>query len=166
MTQPSAKLKLTLTRAGWALALAGASLAVVGCDSSDNRTAGQKLDDTIARTERAADQAADKTAQAARDAKERMAASDVPDKMADAARKAGNAVEKATADASITASVNAGLAKDPQLSALTIDVDTDAGKVTLNGPAPSAAAKERAEQIARAVQGVTSVDNRLEIKAM
>ena len=166
MTQPSAKLKLTLTRAGWALALAGASLAVVGCDSSDNRTAGQKLDDTIARTERAADQAADKTARMAGEAKDRMATSDVPDKMADAARKAGAAVEKATSDASITASVNAGLAKDPQLSALEIDVDTDAGKVTLTGPAPSAEAKERAEQIARGVQGVSAVDNRLEVKTM
>ncbi|MDM0043711.1 BON domain-containing protein [Variovorax dokdonensis] len=157
---------MSFRRAGCAVALAGLSLAIVGCDNADNRTAGQKLDDTIARTEKAADEVADKTARIASEAKQHVENSNLPERMADAARDAGKAVAKATDDATITASVNADLAKDPQLSALRIDVDTNAGKVTLSGPAPTAQAKERAEQIARNVEGVSSVDNRLEVKSM
>jgi hyperosmotically inducible periplasmic protein len=65
------------------------------------------------------------------------------------------------ADAAITASVNADLAKDNDLSALRIDVDTHNGHVTLKGTAPSEAAKERAARMAGQVKGVTSVDNQL-----
>lgn len=158
--------RFDVKRAGYVLAFVASSIAIVGCDNTDNRTAGQKLDDTIARTEKAADQVADKTARMAGEAKQHVENSNLPERMADAARDAGKAMAKATDDATITASVNAGLANDPQLSALRIDVDTDAGKVTLTGPAPNAQAKERAEQIARNVEGVSSVDNRLEVKAM
>jgi hyperosmotically inducible protein len=68
-------------------------------------------------------------------------------------------------DAAITASVSAGLAKDPDLSAIKINVDTKGGAVSLKGPAPTAAAKARAEEIAKGVQGVTSVDNQLEVRS-
>ena len=64
----------------------------------------------------------------------------------------------------ITAAVSTGLAKDPDLSAIKIDVDTKGGQVTLSGPAPNAAAKARAEEIAKSVKGVSAVDNRLELK--
>ena len=67
-------------------------------------------------------------------------------------------------DAGITAKVHTGLAKDPDLSTLKIDVDTKDGVVTLKGPAPNAAAKERAETIAKGVEGVKSVNNDLEVK--
>ncbi len=82
----------------------------------------------------------------------------------EAVKDAGTAVANTVDDAAITAAISAGLAKDPDLSAIKIDVDTKAGAVSLQGPAPSAAAKERAEQVAKGVQGVTSVDNRLEVK--
>jgi osmotically-inducible protein OsmY len=68
-------------------------------------------------------------------------------------------------DASITAKVNASLAKDKELSAIKIDVDTQNGVVTLSGPAPSATAKERASEVARTVKGVNSVNNQLTIKS-
>ena len=64
-------------------------------------------------------------------------------------------------DMSITAKVSSGLAKDPDLSAIKINVDTKEGVVTLNGPAPNAAAKSKATDIAKQVQGVTSVNNQL-----
>jgi len=83
----------------------------------------------------------------------------------EAARNAGAAVSATVDDAAITASVTAGLAKDPDLSAIKIDVDTKGGAVSLKGPAPSAAAKARAEEIAKGVQGVTSVDNQLDVKS-
>ena len=64
----------------------------------------------------------------------------------------------------ITASVAAGLIKDPDLSALKIDIDTKKGVVSLYGPAPSEAARMRATDIAKAVKGVSSVDNKLTVK--
>ena len=149
-----------------AFALLGAVLALAGCDKGDNRTAGEKVDAAIAKTERAADQAAAKTGQAVSEAKEKIESSDAGAKMSQAAKDAGSAISSAADDATITAQVSAGLAKDPDLSAIKIDVDTQAGKVTLRGPAPTPTAKERAEQIAKGVQGVSSVDNQLEVKAM
>jgi hyperosmotically inducible periplasmic protein len=83
----------------------------------------------------------------------------------DAAKDAGAAVAGSVDDASITAAVSAGLAKDPDLSAIKIDVDTKGGTVMLKGPAPNAAAKSRAEEIAKNVKGVSSVDNQLEVKS-
>ncbi|MBT2326518.1 BON domain-containing protein [Variovorax paradoxus] len=83
-----------------------------------------------------------------------------------AARDTGAAVSARIDDATITAAVSAGLAKDPDLSAIKIDVDTKGGTVMLKGPAPTAAAKSRAEQIAKNVKGVSSVDNQLEVKSM
>ena len=64
-------------------------------------------------------------------------------------------------DAAITVAVNTALAKDQQLSMLRIDVDTVDGHVVLDGSAPDAAASQRATQLARNVDGVKSVDNRL-----
>jgi len=152
------------TKAWWAVALAGAALTLSACDNADNRTAGQKVDSAIAKTESAASDAKAKTEQMASDAKAKMESSGATTKVTDAVKDAGNAVANAADDASITAAVNAGLAKDPDLSAIKIDVDTKAGNVTLSGPAPSADAKKRAETIAKNVQGVSSVDNKLEVK--
>ncbi len=154
-----------------AVLLAGAALALAGCDNADNRTAGQKLDSAIAKTEKAADTAAAKTGEAVRDAKAKLDASgttaEVKEGMAnlkDAAKNAGNAMSGTVDDAAITSSVSAGLAKDPDLSAIKIDVDTKGGVVSLKGPAPTAAAKARAEEIAKGVQGVSAVNNQLEVK--
>lgn len=133
------------------LATAFAALALTGCDQRDDATVGQQVDSTIAQAERGADKAGDKMAEAGRDAK---------DATADAVRDAGNAVS----DAAITASVNAELAKDPALSSLQIDVDTSGGRVALKGTAPDEAARDRAAQLAQAVDGVTAVDNQLTVK--
>ncbi len=43
---------------------------------------------------------------------------------------------------------------------------TQGGVVSLNGPAPNAAAKARAEEIAKSVKGVSAVNNNLQVKAM
>jgi osmotically-inducible protein OsmY len=76
---------------------------------------------------------------------------------------AADAVTNKVQDAAITASVNAEFAKDPRLSASRIDVDTVDGRVALRGSAPDAAARDRATTLAKAVSGVKSVDNLLEI---
>jgi osmotically-inducible protein OsmY len=68
-------------------------------------------------------------------------------------------------DATITTKVNAALAADKDLSAVKIDVDTKDGVVTLTGPAPTAEAASKATKLAKDVKGVTSVNNKLTVKA-
>lgn len=67
-------------------------------------------------------------------------------------------------DSLIAAKVTAGLAADKNLTALRINVAARDGVVTLRGPAPSVAARARAEEIARNVQGVNSVINQLNVQ--
>lgn len=64
-------------------------------------------------------------------------------------------------DAAITAKVKAGLAADPDISALKINVNTDKGRVTLKGEVKTFALRKKAESIARDVSGVKSIDNQL-----
>ena len=79
----------------------------------------------------------------------------------EATQKAADATASKMSDATITAEVNTALAKDPNLSALKIDVDTANGRVVLHGKAPDPAARDRATQLAQNVKGVVSVDNQL-----
>jgi len=155
--------RTTGRQALWGVALLGTVLALSACDKGDNKTAGEKLDAAVARSERAADDMKNKTQEMAADARAKMDSSTAGQDLKNAASNAGAAVSAAASDASITAAVNAGLAKDPDLSAIKINVDTTGGKVTLSGPAPNAAAKARAEQIAKSVQGVSAVDNQLNV---
>jgi len=156
-----------LRRAWLAAWIAGGALALGACGdrtADSGGTAGEKLDSAVERTEQAGRDTAARAEAAGQSAQEtaKEGAADVTE----AAKEAGAAVSATVDDVSVTAAVSAGLAKDPDLSAIKIDVDTKDGAVTLNGPAPSAEAKARAEDIAKAVQGVVSVDNRLEVKSM
>jgi osmotically-inducible protein OsmY len=74
------------------------------------------------------------------------------------------ACKKGPEDASITASVKAKLAADAGTSATAINVDTKEGVVTLSGAVSSEAEKSKAEQIAKATEGVKSVTNNLTVK--
>lgn len=129
----------------------------------DERTVGQQIDGAVAKSEQAAKNAAD-------EAKSSMATAGtaVKEQAAEAsanARQATAAIAEKLDDAAITASVSASLAKDPELSALKIDVDTKNGVVNLYGPAPSDGARERATSIAKSVKGVNTVNNQLTVKA-
>lgn len=120
----------------------GAGLAAMAVSGwYDARPIGARLDAGLATARDAAQTAASSTAVAAGVA-------------------AAGAAE-AMADAAITAAVKTALAADPALSALKIDVSTSQGVVRLDGPAPDPRARERAEMIAAAPQGVVRVDNRL-----
>ena len=89
----------------------------------------------------------------------REAAQDVKDASKNASDKIGDKV----ADAVITTSVNAELAKDSELSALKINVDTANGRVALHGTAPTATSREHASSLAMGVKGVVGVDNKLTV---
>ena len=68
---------------------------------------------------------------------------------------------KAIDDATLTNRVKSAITADSNLKSLTINVDTMAGVVTLKGTADSQANRQKAEQIASAVDGVRTVRNEL-----
>ena len=136
---------------------------LTACDSTDStKTVGQKLDSAVAKTEQTATEVKDATKATVESAGAALRQS--ADQAKTAAAKASDKVTFTSEDAVITAFVAAGLIKDPDLSALKIDVDTKNGVVSLYGPAPSEAARMRATDIAKAVKGVLSVDNKLTVK--
>lgn len=145
------------------------SLALVlmlsACDYKQDggKTAGQQLDSAITKTEQAAAEAKAKTesSMATAGTAVKDAAQNVEAAGKDMAGKAGEKLD----DMAITTAVSAGLAKDPDLSTFKINVDTKNGAVTLNGSAPTEAAREKAGTIAKAVKGVSSVENKLVLKA-
>jgi hyperosmotically inducible periplasmic protein len=128
-----------------------AALTLAACNRTDDgRTAGQQVDSTVAKVEKKTDEMQADARVAAEKAKENTAGA-----MDTVAIKAKDAV--------ITTSVNAELAKDSQLSALRINVDTVEGRVALKGTAPDSASRERATTLAQRVDGVKSVDNQLTV---
>jgi hyperosmotically inducible periplasmic protein len=132
---------MTIQRSVPALALAlTAALALSACGRDDNRSAGQKVDEAVAQTRSAAEQARQSTGEAAAD------------------------VKAVAGDAAITTKINAALAADDQLKATRIDVDTRDGRVTLEGSAPDTGSRERATTLAQAVDGVKAVENRLRVE--
>jgi hyperosmotically inducible protein len=140
------------------IAAAAAALLLVACDRRDDQTVGKQVDSTVASADAAAERA---KADAAAATNRVEAAADSAGAKIEAA---GDKVADKVADAAITASVNAALARDPGLSALRIDVDTVNGTVSLKGTAPDQAARTRATELASAVKGVSTVDNQLEVR--
>lgn len=68
------------------------------------------------------------------------------------------------ADSMVTAKIKAEMLKDPSVSAMNIRVDTDdKGVVQLSGTAKSKAEADKAVQIAKSVNGVTSVQNNITV---
>lgn len=129
-------------------------IALTACNRTDE-TLGQKVDGAVSQTKEAAAQATNQVTTTVEKALEKST-----EIVKEDSAKASSVLD----DAAITTSINAGLAKDPDLSAFKIDVDTKAGKVSLHGSAPTTQARDRAISIAQSVKGVTSVDNQLTIK--
>ncbi len=124
--------------------LAGAlavSIALAACNRQESQqTAGQKLDSVLEETRDKVEDARDATSDAVK------------------------ATRTAISDSVITASVKARLAADAELKVLDIQVETSSGRTVLRGRAPNAQAKDRATRIASSVDGVTSVDNELQVR--
>jgi len=140
-----------------------AALLLAGCGkSNETQTGSTTTDTTVATVEKKADEMKADAAQGMEKAKE--ATKDAANDVKDASKSAMDSTKNAVEDAAITTSVKASLAKDKDLSALAINVDTSGGAVALHGTAPDPVARDRATQIASAVKGVQSVDNQLTIK--
>src|SRR5438093_1552983 len=68
-------------------------------------------------------------------------------------------------DATITTKIKADFAKDKQVSALKISVNTDHGVVKLTGSATSKEEADKAVAIAKGTKGVVSVSNEIQVGA-
>jgi hyperosmotically inducible periplasmic protein len=132
-----------MTRASNLLTISAAVAAIVAlsaCNKRDDQTVGQTVDKGVASAKAEM-----------KDAKE-------------ATKEAAGNVGLAVTDATITTKINAALVADDQLKALKINVDTKDGKVVLTGAAPDAGSRDRATTMAKAVEGVVDVDNRLTVQ--
>lgn len=131
-------------RALLAVAIALA-LGLTACgEKPSNDTFGQNLERGKERMDQAANSAERKLDQAG-------------NALSETAAEAGKAID----DATVTAKVKSALIAEPNLKALTINVDTMAGVVTLKGTADNQVNRQKAEQIASAVEGVRTVKNEL-----
>ena len=131
-----------LHKVSWITAAVLVTALAAGCDRKpSSETAGQKLDRTTERAGEKMDQAA-----------------------ADAKLRAGQAKDTVD-DAAITAKVKTAMIAEPGLKAMKINVDTANGVVTLTGTVETPQSLERATQVAQSVDGVKSVDNRLNLKS-
>lgn len=141
------------------LSVTALALGLAACSKTEEPSVGQRLDSTVDKTEQVAADARANTQSTMSNAQDKteQSANSVQESTKNAANTAMGGID----DATITAQVNASLAKDADLSAIKINVDTVGGQVTLNGPAPTTAARDRAETLAKAVAGVTSVNNQL-----
>jgi osmotically-inducible protein OsmY len=68
-------------------------------------------------------------------------------------------------DADTKAAVTDALIGDAELNTADVDVEVEAGRVTLDGVVAYASQRERAERLALAVGGVSGVENRLRVLA-
>lgn len=121
------------------------SAALAGCGREQESTAPQTGEGAMSTTERKASEATTSVMQAA--------------------SSAADTVSAQAKDMAITAEVKTRLARDKELSALAINVDTNEGRVLLRGTAPDTSARNNATELARGVQGVMSVDNELTLQA-
>ncbi len=139
---------MNILRLALLLTTVASGAAVTACDRPGQETVGQKVDGTIADIKSATQEIRAEASAAAADAKVATA-------------KAADAVASTAKDIAITAKVNAALAADNSLKAMSIDVDTKDGRVSLRGTAPDAAARDRAKAVVNAIDGVVTVDNHL-----
>ena len=117
-----------------------AAVAVVDKTKQAAGNVADKTRDMTGRTERVAENAEDKT------------------------ERAGSKTATAMSDTAITAKVKAGLAAEPDLSALAIKVETEKGVVMLSGFVESKAEADRAEKLAKGVDGVSKVKSTIKVK--
>lgn len=120
---------------------------IVAC-SDEPPTVGQQIDRANAKMKKKADEVAQDARAVTRDAAEK-------------ATEVAQDVQAHAGDALITTKVKTALVQEPGLSALKINVDTANGIVTLRGTVDSVDKADLAREVARAVDGVAAVDNRL-----
>jgi hyperosmotically inducible protein len=172
MTSKYERLLRPLRLHGAVLVAGAMTVALAGCSDREAAQSRENVDAAVEKTQDATVAAARKAADLAEKARDNTVnyfkSPDVKedvDAAKQALKNAGGALGSSASDTAVTASVSAAIARDPELGPRQIDVAANAGTVRLSGSAPSAEAKSRAEQIARTVNGVDKVDNRIKVTA-
>ena len=93
-----------------------------------------------------------------------LAAPAIAQQQAPKSEAASERAKQGAKNAGLTGKVKSALANDVGLKTLVINVDSSDGVVTLKGSVDSADTRSRAEQVAKKVDGVTSVRNELKLK--
>jgi hyperosmotically inducible protein len=109
------------------------------------------------KTERAADKVEQKTERAA-DKAERKA-----DSAGDKAKATTEKAKTGTKDAWLVSKTKIALYADERVHGTSVNVDAKNGVVTLRGKVTSADEKKAAEEVAKSVEGVSSVKNNLQV---
>lgn len=134
-------------------------MAVVGCSKQDQANVKTAADDAVSQVKKGAKEVGAEASKGMTQAKQAVTATAQEAK--ESAKVAGDKISDKVSDAVITTTVKAELAKDKDLSALKISVETDSGRVALRGMAPSQSARDHASALASGVKGVVNVDNQL-----
>ena len=130
-------------------------LLMAGCSSDAEDTDGIVTDEEVSDARRELSEAGDKIGAALGRAGEQIG---------EATDGAAGNLEPLLDDAAITAKIKSKLAGDPEVNAFDVDVDTNAGVVTLTGIVDSRAASSGAEKHARQTDGVVKVQNLLQVR--
>ena len=77
----------------------------------------------------------------------------------------GKTAGETMTDTKITAAVQTKLTSDRIANFTRVDVDTERGVVNLSGVVPSSYQRSRAEELTRQVNGVTRINNNLQIQS-
>ena len=85
-------------------------------------------------------------------------------KVGEATAKAANQAAEALANGAITAKIKSKMVLDDLVKARNINVDTNGSVVTLTGVVGSEAERQRALQLAKQTEGVTSVIDHLRVQ--
>jgi hyperosmotically inducible protein len=125
------------------------ALAAAGCGEKPSQSSADNYG------KKPADTASSKVERATNSAEQKL------ERAADAAEKNLESAGKALDDATVTAKVKSALIAEPNLKAMSIDVDTTGGVVTLKGTTANFEQKQKAEQLTSAIEGVRSVRNEL-----
>jgi hyperosmotically inducible protein len=140
---------------GLAATAFGAAMLLAGCDRAQEDRAAQHASEAV----HSANQALTKAGQVAREGARETG---------EFAREAGKAVKQGAqtsgrllSDGGLTAQVKTALLADDGVPGTRIDVDTTGGVVTLTGQLENQAQIDRALTIARNIEGVERVENRL-----
>ncbi len=136
------------------LVIATAGVLTLGLVACDQKTSAEKVGQDI---DRAIDKTGQQITQAADKAEDKM------DQARSAVSEKTSRTGDTIADAAITAKVKSALIAEPGLKSTGIDVVTEKGVVSLFGTTASGASRERATQLAAAVEGVKAVENNLAV---
>ena len=144
-------------------AVLAVAMAVVGCSKQDQANVKTATDDAVSQVKKGAKEVGAEASKGMTQAKQAVTATaqEAKESAKVAGDKISDKIGDKVSDAVITTTVKAELAKDKDLSALKINVETDSGRVALRGMAPSQSARDHASALASGVKGVVNVDNQL-----